>query len=397
MSMARIWVIRRYDATLYGAVPHLRIASRRSVLQRFMYLVASLEPQGTAMRTPPPPNPPRPPGGPPPRGPTPPPPRAPAPPRPHTTTWPDPQSRAAAPAPRKASSGQAAGGAQAPGLARPRAAPAAPADAGVGDDRRRVHERRPALPALSRPDGGHRARGGNHRRDRVSRAWQYAHLRNRPDECRDRGTSRGTRVRAQSRGRVRLGDGDRRDWSVGRGTAQPGAGPEGCGVREYAVLARERFRAVPANRASRDAARTVECAALRGGPFALHEGAPRQDRCLHAADEHCGGASRPGDHGDHHAPGRGLASIAAAVILSQQVRATPAPRDTSTRRPPPRVPLPRLQRRSGNGGATASTPDRSGPRRPLPGTPGSGSRRSPEPSAGTSGRARASRRRPGTA
>src|SRR5213592_4089200 len=80
MSMARIWVIRRYDATLYGAVPHLRIASRRSVLQRFMYLVASLEPQGTAMRTPPPPNPPRPPGGPPPRGPTP-PPRGPAPPR----------------------------------------------------------------------------------------------------------------------------------------------------------------------------------------------------------------------------------------------------------------------------------------------------------------------------
>src|SRR6266480_284160 len=64
-----------------------------------LYLVASLEPQGTAMRTPPPPNPPRPPGGPPPRGPTPPPPR------------PDPQGRAAAPAPRKAGSGQAAGGA----------------------------------------------------------------------------------------------------------------------------------------------------------------------------------------------------------------------------------------------------------------------------------------------
>src|SRR6266850_7186605 len=92
--------------------------------------------------------------------------------RPHAATrWRGPQGRAAAPAPRQAADGQA-GRAQAAGLARPRTAPAAAADAGVGNDRRRVRERRPDLSALPRPHGGHRPHSRNHRGDRVRRAWQ---------------------------------------------------------------------------------------------------------------------------------------------------------------------------------------------------------------------------------
>src|SRR3989449_9831598 len=60
-----------------------------------------------------------------------------------------PQGRPPAPAPGQSTGGETASRAQAPGLARPGKTPVAPAHAGVGDDRRRVHERRPDLHARS--------------------------------------------------------------------------------------------------------------------------------------------------------------------------------------------------------------------------------------------------------
>src|SRR5689334_23228407 len=62
------------------------------------------------------------------------------------------QSRPAAPAPGQSTGGETASRAQAPRLARPGTTPVDPASAGVGDDRRRVHERRPDLHALPRTD-----------------------------------------------------------------------------------------------------------------------------------------------------------------------------------------------------------------------------------------------------
>src|SRR5207247_11280041 len=56
--------------------------------------------------------------------------------RPHAATRSDiTQSRPPAPAPRQAAGGETASRTQAPGLARPRQATVAPADAGVGDER----------------------------------------------------------------------------------------------------------------------------------------------------------------------------------------------------------------------------------------------------------------------
>src|SRR5437763_6520042 len=189
-----------------------------------------------------------------------------APPRPHAATRPDvAQGRAAAPASRQAARCQAARGAQAPRLAPPCATPDTAPDTGVGHDRGRVHQRRPAVSALSRPDGGPRPRRGDDRRHRVWRAGQPVDIWDSADECRDGGASRGARVRAQSGGRVRVGNGDRRDWSVGRGTAEPRTGAEGRGLREYTVLARGCVRAVPPDRAPRDAARRVERAAVCPG------------------------------------------------------------------------------------------------------------------------------------
>src|SRR3989454_8204813 len=51
-----------------------------------------------------------------------------------------PQGRPPAPAPGQSTGGETASRAQAPGLARAGKTPVAPAHAGVGDDRRRVHE-----------------------------------------------------------------------------------------------------------------------------------------------------------------------------------------------------------------------------------------------------------------
>src|SRR2546428_2436591 len=163
-----------------------------------------------------------------------------------------PQGRPPAPAPGQSTGGETASRAQAPGLARPGKTPVAPANAGVGDDRPRAHEHRPDLHALPRSDGSHRPDRGNHRRHRVRRARQPVDVRDRPHERRDRGASGGARVRAQSRGRVRIGDRDRRNRRVRRGAAKPRAGAEGRGLRKYTVLAPQRVRALPEDRATWD-------------------------------------------------------------------------------------------------------------------------------------------------
>src|SRR2546422_8007533 len=80
-----------------------------------------------------------------------------------------PQGRPPPPAPGQSTGVETASRAQAPGLARAGKTPVAPAHAGVGDDRRRVHERRPDLQALPPAHGRHRPDRGNHRRqDRKS-------------------------------------------------------------------------------------------------------------------------------------------------------------------------------------------------------------------------------------
>src|SRR5438093_13233065 len=58
---------------------------------------------------------------------------------------PDAQGRPPAPAAGQTTGRETASRAQAPGLARPGKTPVAPANAGVGDDRGRVHDRRPDL------------------------------------------------------------------------------------------------------------------------------------------------------------------------------------------------------------------------------------------------------------
>src|SRR6195256_4090844 len=166
MSMARIWVTRRHDATFQEG-PYTPLATwRLGVLQRCSILshhpsrrdrhahAAAAEPPAPSRRDASP--------------------RSHAPsrshaatPRPHTAAWPHvAQSRATTPAHRQAD-GETAGRAQAPGLARPRTAPAVPTDAGMGDDRPGVRERRPDLYALPPPPGGHRAGGSNDRGGRV--------------------------------------------------------------------------------------------------------------------------------------------------------------------------------------------------------------------------------------
>src|SRR4029077_19439085 len=78
--------------------------------------------------------------------------------RPHT-----PQGGPTAAADRQADCRSPPAAAQAPGMAGPRAALALAADPGVGDDRPRVHERRPDLYTVPDPNDGDRPDRGDDR------------------------------------------------------------------------------------------------------------------------------------------------------------------------------------------------------------------------------------------
>src|SRR6266566_2727220 len=166
MSMTGIWVIRRYDATLYEAAE--RVVCRSVVASYNGLCILCPDAHSTAPFT-----------------------RASAAARPDSAARAHAAQGRAATTPHGQTRRQATDRTQAPGVAHARAAIAAATHPGVGDDRGRVHERGRDLLALPGAHGGDRSDRGHGRGNSVRGARQPAHVRHGPGEPRHGGPGRG--------------------------------------------------------------------------------------------------------------------------------------------------------------------------------------------------------------